>query len=99
MSASSMKAKPNGIDEQSGDTDRYALFLSDAVRWLHYEKANIDQLTRPEVNQLAQLELGRRDYEGPVEDNPQAIWAWLFIEYVMYRDEDRDGYFGGDGND
>ncbi|RBI63621.1 hypothetical protein DMJ13_03555 [halophilic archaeon] len=81
------------------DTERYAQFLDDAPGWLHYEKACIDRLTRSEVNHLARQEIGRRDYDGPIEDDPRAIWAWLFVEYVLYRDEDRAGYADGDADD
>ena len=85
-----MTAEGDERREQSTETDRYAEFLADAVEWLHYEKARIDQLSKSEVNQLARLELGRRDYDGPIEDDPRAIYIWLWVEYVLYRDEDRE---------
>lgn len=84
-----MKADENQKPQHPSNTDRYAEFLSGAVEWLHYEKASIDQLTKSEVNQLARLELGRRDYDGPIEDEPRKIWAWLFVEYTLHRDHDR----------
>ena len=73
------------------ETDRYAEFLGNAPRWLHYERARIDELDRSEVNKLARQELGRRNHDGPVEDDPRRIWAWLFVSYVL-RDADEDAY-------
>lgn len=93
-----MTAEQNAIEDRSADTERYAEFLANAPRWLHYKKAKIDSLTKAEVNQLARYELGRRDYDGPVEDDPRAIWAWLFIEYTLYRDRDREVDPGGDSD-
>jgi len=68
---------------ESSDTERYAEFLDDAPRWLHYEQARIDELDRSEVNQLARLELGRRDHAGPIQDDPLRVSAWLFVSYTL----------------
>lgn len=86
------------VDEPTNETERYAEFLDDAPRWLHYEKAEIDQLTKSEVNRLARLELGRRDHGGPLEDDPRRIWAWLFVSYTLDTMEQPDDQ-GGDADD
>lgn len=86
----------DGPSKSAGaETDRYHEFLKTAPRWLHYERANIDELTRREVNQLARYELARRDYDGPIEDDPRRVWAWLFISYVLRDDEHADEPRGG----
>lgn len=79
-------------------TERYAEFLADAPRWLHYEKARIHELSRTEVNRLARQELARRKSGGCIEDDPRAIWSWLFVEFTLYRTRDRDDA-GGEAND
>lgn len=85
-----MDAERDEQRPQPAETDRYAEFLSEAVDWLHYDYARIDQLSKSEVNQLARQELGRRDYDGPIEDDPTKIWAWLLVEFTLYHDEDRE---------
>ena len=88
-----MADEPND-GPHGADTERYEEFLAGAPRWLHYERARIDELDRTEVNQLARQELGRRDHGGPVEDDARKIWAWLLVEYTLYSGEypdDEDG--------
>ena len=80
--------------EQSRGTDRYAQWLEGVPTWLHYEKAAIDQLSRNEVNRLAREELARRRCDGALEPTGRRVWAWLFVEYTLYRDDE-----GGEADD
>ena len=72
--------------------------MDGAVRWLHNDKARIDQLTKSEVNRLARQELARRKSGGCIEDAPRAVWSWLFVEFTLYRTTGRDDA-GGEAED
>lgn len=69
-----------------GGEARYETFLANAATWLHHEKAAISDLSRTEANRLARAELRRRRTDGTLEDDPRAVWAWLFVEFALYRD-------------
>ena len=78
------------------ETETYAQFLDDAVRWLHEEKAGIDKISRQEANQLARDELERRNRGEPIEDDPRRVWAYIFVAFTLERGVPRDD---GDGRD
>lgn len=80
------------------ETDRYARWLEGALYWLHYEKAEIHTLSKREVNQLAREELARRKSDMALEATPRRVYAWLFIEYTLYRDEE-PAYRRGESDD
>ena len=74
--------------DESSETDRYARWLEGALYWLHYEKAEIHTLSRREVNRLARDELARRKSDEQLQPTPKRVYAWLFVEYTLYRSDE-----------
>jgi len=72
-------------------TERYHEFLDDAIRFLHYEKAEIDELTRQETNRLARQELERRRDGEPIDPDARKVWAYIFVAYTLERVPPDDG--------
>lgn len=75
-------------------SERFADWLDDAPRWL-YERAGIDDLSRSEINRLAREELARRRTDGRITDDPQSVYAWLFVEFALFHDRPREESGGG----
>lgn len=71
-------------------SERYADWLDDAPRWL-YERAGIAEYSRAKINRLAREELARRRTDGRISDDPESVYAWLFVEFALYHDEPREG--------